>query len=178
MTTVRRRTAETEVTVSVGGESGRQADTSLPFLDHMLLTLARYSDLPLAVRAQGDLDHHICEDVALTLGETLKRVIPEQATRYGSAIVPMDDALVEAVVDVGGRSYYAGPVPDETFEHFFRSLATAAAMTLHIDIRRGHDPHHVVECAVKAFGLALRQALQGGDAVFSTKGSVVWEVQP
>ncbi len=177
MTTVTRRTKETQITVTIGGTE-RQADTTLPFLDHMLVTLARYADLPLSVHARGDLDHHLSEDVALTLAEALRRVIPEQAARYGAAVVPMDDALVEAILDVGGRSYYAGPVPDETYEHFFRSLAIGAGMTLHLDVRRGQDSHHVIECTVKAFGLALRQAMKQGDAVFSTKGSVEWVVQP
>lgn len=178
MVTVTRRTNETEVTVALGDGTKTEADTSLPFLDHMLVTLARYSDLSLTVHASGDLDHHIAEDVALTLAEALKSVLPERAARYGSAVVPMDDALVAAVLDVGGRPFYAGPLPAPMFDHFFRSLAIAAGMTLHIDVRRGQDHHHVVECAVKAVGLALRQALQQGDAVFSTKGSVTWEVRP
>lgn len=179
MTTVVRRTKETEITVMIGAGAGRKADTTLPFLDHMLGTLARYADLELDVLARGDLDHHISEDVALTLAEALRRTIPEQAARYGNAVVPMDDALVEATLDVGGRSYYEGPVPDEDYEHFFRSLAIAAGFTLHLDVRRGQDSHHVVECTVKAFGLALRQAMrQSGEDVFSTKGSVEWEVRP
>lgn len=178
MTTVTRRTSETEVTVALGDAESTEADTGLPFLDHMLVTLARYSDLSLAVHASGDLDHHIAEDVALTLAEALKRTIPDRAARYGSAVVPMDDALVEAVLDVGGRPYYAGTLPDPMFDHFFRSLASAAGITLHIDVRRGQDHHHMIECAVKAVGLALRQALRQGDVVFSTKGSVTWDVQP
>jgi len=178
MVTVTRRTNETEVTVALGDGTKTEADTSLPFLDHMLVTLARYSDLSLTVHASGDLDHHIAEDVALTLAEALKLVVPARAARYGSAVVPMDDALVAAVLDVGGRPFYAGPLPDPMFDHFFRSLAIAAGMTLHIDVRRGQDHHHVIECAVKAVGLALRQALRQGDVVFSTKGSVTWEVRP
>ncbi len=177
MTTVTRRTSETEVTVAVS--DGRpEVDTTLPFLDHMLVTLAVYSDLSLVIHARGDLEHHVAEDVALALAEALKQVIPERAARYGSAVVPMDDALVEAVLDVGGRPYYAGTLPDPMIDHFFRSLATAAGVTLHIDVRRGRDHHHVLECAVKAVGLALRQALRQGEAVFSTKGSAVWEVHP
>ncbi len=181
MTTVTRRTSETEVSVTIGAGSWTKAakvTTTLPFLDHMLVTLARYSDLALDVRAVGDLDHHIAEDVALTVAQAIQQITPDTAARYGAAVVPMDDALVEAVLDVGGRPYYGGEVPDPLYDHVLRSLAIAAGWTLHVDVRRGNDPHHVIEAAVKAVGLALRAALRQGDAVFSTKGSVTWEISP
>jgi imidazoleglycerol-phosphate dehydratase len=84
----------------------------------------------------------------------------------------MDDALVEAALDAGGRAYYEGRLPSRLYEHFFRSLAENAGVTLHLTVRRGRDRHHIVEAAVKATGFALRQARAEGDTVFSTKGAV------
>lgn len=175
MSTMRRETRETQVSVTLGRTAGSpaiQVATSQPFLDHMLTTFARYAGLDLAVEGTGDLRHHLIEDVAITLGMALREEIPATCTRYGSATVVMDDALVAAALDAGGRPYYEGPVPSGLYDHFFRSLADNAAITLHIDVRRGRDRHHVVEAAVKAVGLALRTALAPGDAVFSTKGAV------
>jgi imidazoleglycerol-phosphate dehydratase len=179
MTTLRRETAETKVRVAVepAGDSTGVIATGDPFLDHMLVTLRRYSGMHLAVEAAGDLRHHLIEDVAITLGAALRRATPATCARYGDATVPMDDALVQAVLDVGGRSWYEGPVPARLYDHFLQSLAANAGMTLHVRVLRGSDRHHVVEATFKALGLALRQALAGGDAVFSTKGAVrlEWE---
>lgn len=173
MSKLERKTRETEVKVKLKvGEGDAAVRTTDPFLDHMLETLARYGALDLEVEGRGDLRHHLVEDVAITLGLALREEIPETCRRYGTAAVPMDDALVEAALDVGGRSYYQGPVPEPLFEHFFRSLADNARITLHLRVIRGQDRHHVVEAAVKALGLALRQALAPGEAVFSTKGAV------
>jgi imidazoleglycerol-phosphate dehydratase len=175
MSTVTRETRETRVSVTIR-VSGEPPDAAIrtgdAFLDHMLQTLARYSGLHLAIEAAGDLRHHLIEDVAITLGHALRDVVPEQCARYGNAVVPMDDALVQAALDAGGRSYYRGRLPAGLYEHFFRSLADNAAMTLHLRVLRGRDRHHVVEAAFKAFGLALRQALMREDTVFSTKGTV------
>ncbi len=186
MSTLRRQTRETQVSVRLvradaAGSDGTNGSPDGPassiatgqrFFDHMLGTLARYAGLELEVRAQGDLKHHLIEDVAITLGQALREEIPEACTRYGSATVVMDDALVQVALDAGGRSYYEGPVPSHLYDHFFRSLADNAALTLHVVVLRGRDRHHVVEAAVKALGLALRTALAPGAAVFSTKGSV------
>lgn len=173
MSRIERETKETriELSVRVGGEAGR-IDTGDTFLDHMLDTLARYAGLDLDVRATGDLRHHLVEDVAISLGAALADEVPAEATRYGWAVVPMDDALVEAAVDVGGRPWYEGRLPSTLYEHFLRSLAQNLEATLHVRVVRGRDRHHVVEAAVKATGLALRQALRQGGEVFSTKGSV------
>src|SRR5690606_20387894 len=100
------------------------------------------------------------------------REVPEACVRYGEATVPMDEALVQAALDLGGRFYYRGPVPSSLYDHFLRSFAEHAGMTLHIRVLRGRDRHHVVEAAIKALGLALRQALVPQGAVFSTKGSI------
>lgn len=168
-----RETGETRVQVAVdrGGGSPR-IDTGDGFLDHMLVTFARYSGLELAVEARGDLHHHLVEDVAIALGMALADIVPAHAARYGSATIPMDEALVQAAIDTGGRAYYVGDLPTSLADHFFQSLSTHLAATLHIRVLRGRNRHHVIEAAVKATGLALRQALEEGDSVFSTKGAV------
>lgn len=173
---VRRRTSETDVRVEAGPGAG-QADvrTGVRFLDHMLVVLARYAGLDLVVAATGDLRHHVVEDVALTLGEAVARLVPATAARFGERTIAMDDAVVQVVVDVGGRPYYRGPVPSSLYEHFLRSFSDAGRLTLHVLVRRGDDRHHVVEAAFKALGLALRVAMADGDAVFSTKGTVALE---
>lgn len=176
MSKLRRRTGETDVVVDLRAGTGNAAvHTGEPFLDHMLATLARYSGLDLDVEATGDLPHHLIEDVAITLGAALREVTPPASARYGNAAVPMDDALVQVVIDNGGRPFYQGPLPDRHYDHFLRSFAGSAAMTLHAVVQRGDDRHHVVEAAFKALGLALRQALRSGDTVFSTKGAVQLE---
>jgi imidazoleglycerol-phosphate dehydratase len=184
MSTITRETRETHVRLTLraaaAGEPVGSVATGEPFLDHMLTTLARYGGLFLAVEAGGDLRHHLVEDVAIALGLALRRETPAACQRYGAALVPMDDALVQVAVDLGGRVWYEGPLPTTLSEHAFRSFAENAAMNLHVVVQRGRDRHHVVEAAVKALGLALRQALAPGDGVFSTKGAVRvdWEGEP
>lgn len=173
MSTIERSTRETRIVAAVtrGGDSA-EADTGEPFLDHMVTTLARYAGLGVSVEAGGDLRHHLVEDVAITLGIALADEVPDAAERYGWATVPMDDALVRAAVDLGGRPWYEGRLPSPLYEHFLQSFAVNLKATLHVEVVRGRDKHHVVEAAVKAVGLALRQALREGDDVFSTKGTV------
>lgn len=173
MTKIRRETRETRVVVGLRsrGETIR-VQTDDPFLDHMLVTLARYAGMELEIEATGDLTHHLVEDVAITLGKALQEEVPATCARYGHAVIPMDDALVEVALDVGGRAWYQGPLPDGHYDHFFRSLADNCRATLHVRVLRGDDRHHVVEAAFKALGLALQQALAEAGAVFSTKGSV------
>jgi imidazoleglycerol-phosphate dehydratase len=178
MTKVRRETGETRVEVALnpaGGESG--VATGEPFLDHMLVTLARYAGWGLGVSAEGDLRHHLVEDVAITLGEAVRRAAPARAARYGERSIPMDDALVQAVLDLGGRPFYEGRLPSPLYEHWMRSFATTAGATLHLRVLRGRDRHHLVEASFKALGMALRQAMAEGDALFSTKGAVLLEVE-
>lgn len=175
MSRIERKTNETTIDLEVdqnGGPERVEASTGDVFLDHMLTTLARYAGLGLRVEATGDMRHHLVEDVAIALGLALATEVPEKAERYGWALVPMDEALVQAAVDVGGRPFYVGRLPSSLYEHFLRSFATNVGATLHVKVIRGRDRHHMVEAAVKATGLALRQALRAGDAVFSTKGSV------
>jgi imidazoleglycerol-phosphate dehydratase len=172
-TRLTRETRETKISLAVGRDAGEiRVRTDEPFLTHMVETLARYAGLSLEIEATGDLRHHLVEDVAIALGLALARQVPGKAERYGWAVVPMDDALVSAALDLGGRAWYEGRLPSHLYEHFLQSLAVNLGATLHVRVERGRDRHHVVEAAVKATGLALRQALREGDSVFSTKGSV------
>ena len=173
MSTLKRETKETRIEADVRvGEGNASVDIDDRFLAHMVVTLARYAGLDVEVRATGDLRHHLVEDVAITLGRALSDEVPERAARYGWAVVPMDEALAEAALDLGGRPYFVGRVPSKLYTHFLHSFATNLGATLHVLVLRGTDRHHRVEAAVKAVGLSLRQALVEGDTVFSTKGSV------
>jgi imidazoleglycerol-phosphate dehydratase len=176
MTVIVRETTETSIRVELEHGSGRaEVATGIPFLDHMLVTLARYSGLDLRISAQGDLRHHLIEDVAIATGAALSSFLPATA-RYGDRTIPMDDALVHVAIDLGGRPYYQGPLPSSLYDHWMRSFADNAKATLHVQVLRGRDRHHVVEAAFKALGLAVRDALVSSDAVFSTKGPVSIEV--
>lgn len=186
--TVRRTTAETDVTVTLGLDGAGQADVAsgLGFLDHMLAQLARHGRLDLTLRCRGDLhidDHHTVEDTALALGQALADALADRrgVRRFGHAYAPLDEALVRVVVDLSGRPWSTvqlpltrerlGEVACENLVHFLHSLAIAARMTLHVDVIRGSNDHHKVEAAFKALALALRQAVaRDGDAVPSTKG--------
>lgn len=177
MTIVQRRTRETNISIELTTDASISAvATGRPFLDHMLVTLGRYAGVGLRVSATGDLPHHLIEDTAITLGRALVEAMPPTAARYGEATIPMDDALVQCVVDLGGRPYYRGRLPSAIYEHWMRSFADNAGATIHIRVLRGRDRHHIVEAAFKAMGLALRAALADSGAVFSTKGSVTVEV--
>jgi len=183
-----RETKETQIEIRIGlarapsatkaasgsGLGGRvQVSTTLPFYDHMLSTFARYAGFDLVLDAKGDLRHHIMEDVALALGHAVRSITPKSAARYGERTIPMDDALVQAVIDVGGRAFFVGELPSRLYTHVLRSFADAVGATLHIRVLRGKDRHHIIEAGFKATGLALRQALRETDAgIFSTKGQV------
>lgn len=177
-----RETRETRVEMDLkpAGAALAAADapvmsTTIPFLDHMMTTFAAYAALDLSLRATGDLPHHLIEDVAITTGEALARIVPERSRRYGERVIPMDDALVQVALDLGGRPWYEGPLPSPLYDHWMRSFAMQARATLHVRVLRGSDRHHVVEAAFKALGLSVREALAEGGGLFSTKGSVRWE---
>ncbi len=175
MTIVVRNTRETQIRVEVVPGTGASGiDTSIPYLDHMLVTLARYASLDLKVTARGDLHHHLIEDVAIALGAAIAALVPPRAARYGDWFIPMDDALVHVALDLGGRPYYEGPLPSDLYDHWFRSFADNALATVHVRVIRGRNRHHVVEATFKALGASLRQALaaDGTGGVFSTKGAV------
>lgn len=178
MSVTKRETTETSIRVELRAGAGTsKTETGNRFLDHMLDAFARYSGLTLDVEARSDLTHHLVEDVALTLGRALREIIPSGAARYGTRVVPMDDALVQVSVDIGGRPYYEGPLPSRLYDHWMRSFSNEARATIHVMVLRGSDRHHVIEAAFKALGLALRDALADTGETVSTKGSVSLTVE-
>jgi imidazoleglycerol-phosphate dehydratase len=189
---VRRVTSETDVLVELDldGSSVTKADTGVPFLDHMLAQLGRHGGLDLTVQARGDVEvdaHHTVEDSAITLGQALREALGEKLgiCRFGDALVPLDETLVRAVVDLAGRPYLVHTEPDgmapligsydtTLTRHFFESLTQSAAICVHLDVLRGRNPHHIVEAQFKAFARALRAAAAAdpgsSGSVPSTKG--------
>jgi imidazoleglycerol-phosphate dehydratase len=175
MTVIERETSETRIRLEVHRGEGRgTVSTGMRFLDHMMNTLARYSRLDLSLQATGDLKHHLIEDVGIAFGAAVAKITPATCARYGHRVIPMDDALVEAALDLGGRPFYRGPIPSSLYDHWFRSFADHAHATVHVRVVRGDDRHHVVEAAFKALGMALNDALADSGVVFSTKGAVRW----
>ena len=173
---VERKTRETDIRVEMKeGTGAASVSTGSRFLDHMMTTLARYSGLDITISAKGDLKHHLIEDLAIAAGSALAGLIPEMCARYADRTIAMDDALVQAVLDAGGRPFYEGPLPSNLYEQWMRSFADNARITIHIRVLRGKDRHHIVEAAFKALGLAIRDALVATDAIFSTKGAVSME---
>ena len=185
---VARTTRETDIrcTLSLDGRGDARVETGLGFLDHMLTALARHGGLDLELVAEGDLavdDHHTVEDCALVLGEALERALGDKAgvARFGSAYVPLDEALARAVVDLSGRPWPVinlglrrerlGDVACENLTHFLNSLALRGRFTLHVDLLRGENDHHRAEAAFKALAVALREAVaRRGGSIPSTKG--------
>ncbi len=191
--TLSRRTSETDITLTLDLDGTGQADiaTGIGFLDHMLTAFARHGLFDLTVRAKGDLHvdfHHTTEDVGIVLGQAVARALDDKRgiTRFGQALVPMDEALAEAVIDISGRPFLVwnvtferpkiGEMDTELFEEFFRALATNAAVTLHVNQRAGRNAHHVAESCFKATARALRMAVaidpRAADAIPSTKGAL------
>jgi imidazoleglycerol-phosphate dehydratase len=174
MTRLTRETKETTVGISVALEGGTSAiATGEPFLDHMMRTLAHYAGWGLEIHARGDLRHHLVEDVAIALGDAVRAAAPAARARFASVTIPMDEALVECTLDAGERFYYAGPLPSSLYDHWMRSFAERAGLTLHLRVHRGRDRHHIVEAAFKALGIALATALALRASIQSTKGVVV-----
>jgi imidazoleglycerol-phosphate dehydratase len=186
-----RRTRETDVQVDLAVGAGPAAvATGVPFFDHMLEQIARHGGLSLRVKARGDVDvdaHHTVEDVGIGLGEALRQALGDKAglARYGSAVVPLDEALVEAVVDLSGRphlTFHAGLPSGKKFigtydvdltQDFLQAFVNHARICLHVNVRYGRNLHHVVEAIFKATARALRAALaREGTAVPSTKGAL------
>ena len=190
---VERHTLETRIRVSVDldGTGLSRFKTGLPFLEHMLDQVARHGLIDLEIEAEGDLHidaHHTAEDIGITLGQALARAVGDKKgiRRYGHAYVPLDEALSRVVVDLSGRpglSYQVqftramiGAFDVDLFQEFFQGLVNHAALTLHIDNLRGHNAHHQAETIFKAFGRALRMALEPDPRMSgitpSTKGSL------
>lgn len=187
-----RVTGETQVLVELNldGTGIGRAETGVPFFDHMLAQLGRHGLLDLTVQARGDIEvdaHHTVEDTAIALGQALREALGEKLgiCRFGDALVPLDETLVRAAVDLSGRPYVVHTEPDGmspligTYDttltrHFFESLAHSAAICVHLDVLRGRNPHHIVEAEFKAFARALRAAAapdpRSGGSVPSTKG--------
>jgi imidazoleglycerol-phosphate dehydratase len=170
---VYRKTKETEVKVCVNldGEGKAAANTAVPFLDHMLTSLATHSLIDISASVKGDLVHHCVEDLAICLGEVLSKALGtrEGITRFGSATAPMDCSLAFAAVDLVKRPYFkidlklrgkkVEEMPTEDIDHFFESLATALQSNVHIFVEYGSNDHHKAEAATKALALSLRQAI-------------------
>ena len=187
---ISRQTKETNVRVrlELDGRGAAEINTAIPFLDHMLELFTRHGLFDLEVECQGDLqidDHHSVEDVAICLGQAFLQALGDKAGigRYGAALVPMDEALCRAVVDLSGRFYLVyevktdrqviGNFSVELAEHFWRSFADSLRCNLHIDLLRGRNTHHILEATFKATARALRQAVERDpriDGVLSTKG--------
>ena len=190
---ITRATSETAITVRLTLDGSGQAEvaTGIGFLDHMLTAFARHALVDLAVQATGDLHidfHHTTEDIGIVLGQALAEAVGDKRgiRRYGHAVVPMDEALVDAALDLSGRPFLAwsvaferdkiGEMDTELFEEFFRALAMNALMTLHVTQRAGRNAHHVAEACFKAVARAVRAATEtdprAPGAIPSTKGAL------
>ncbi|MDZ7734878.1 MAG: imidazoleglycerol-phosphate dehydratase HisB [Gammaproteobacteria bacterium] len=191
--TIERKTRETRVKVSIDldGSGRSQLDLGVPFLEHMLDQIARHGMIDMDVEAKGDLEidaHHTIEDVGITLGQALAKALGDKKgiRRYGHAYVPLDEALSRVVVDCSGRpglEYHAdyprariGDFDVDLIREFFQGLVNHALLTLHIDNIRGRNAHHISETIFKAFGRALRSAVEEDPRMAgetpSTKGSL------
>jgi len=191
--TIHRKTAETDITATVDldGTGSYDNATGVGFFDHMLDQLARHALIDMQVRATGDLhvdDHHTVEDVGIALGQAITRAMGDKRgiRRYGACLLPMDDALVRAALDLSGRPYLVwtvdfptakiGTFDTELVREFFQALTTHGGITLHVNTLHGINSHHIAEAAFKAVARALRDALapdaRKGDAIPSTKGSL------
>ncbi len=167
-----RTTSETKVNarVEIDGTGKAQVKTTIPFLDHLLVTLAAHSLIDIQVEATGDLAHHVTEDAAITLGEAISKALGEREgiARFGWALVPMDDALALASIDLARRPFSSidlkitgtsiEGLKSEDMVHFVSSFAISLAASLHLRVQYGENDHHNVEAAFKALGLSLRQA--------------------
>ncbi|KAJ55013.1 imidazoleglycerol-phosphate dehydratase [Actibacterium mucosum KCTC 23349] len=190
---ITRETAETQISVEVNldGTGVYDNQTGVGFFDHMLDQLSRHSLIDMTIRCAGDLhidDHHSVEDVGIALGQALVQALGDKRgiRRYGACLLPMDDALVRAALDLSNRPYLVwnvdlptakiGTFDTELVREFFQALASSGGITLHIDALHGINSHHIAEAAFKAVARALREAVEAdprkGDAIPSTKGAL------
>lgn len=194
--TAHRKTSESDITVSINldGTGVTDIDTGLPFFDHMLTAFGAHGAFDLTVKAKGDTEidaHHTVEDTAITLGWAVLDAIGDKRgiRRFGSMLLPMDETLVEAVVDLSGRPYFVMNGEPEHMDwqvigghyatvinrHFFETLAYNSRMTLHVNVRYGRDPHHITEAEFKAVARSLRAAVDADPKITgvpSTKGAL------
>jgi imidazoleglycerol-phosphate dehydratase len=190
---ITRTTAETDISVEIDldGTGAYDNQTGVGFFDHMLDQLARHSLIDMTIRAKGDLhidDHHTVEDTGIALGQALTQALGDKRgiRRYGACLLPMDDALVRAALDLSGRAYLVwnadlptakiGTFDTELVREFFQAFSTHGGITLHVDALHGINSHHIAEAAFKAVARALREAVETdprkGDAIPSTKGAL------
>jgi len=193
---VRRETSESSIDLSLDldGTGSSTIETSVPFFDHMLTAFSKHSLIDLEVRASGDIEidvHHTVEDIGIVLGQAIKEALGDKSgiSRFGDALVPLDEALVQAVVDVSGRPFLVHSGEPAGFEfhligghftgsmvrHVFEAITFNAGLTAHITVLGGRDPHHIAEAEFKAFARALRQAIALDPKVSgvpSTKGAL------
>jgi imidazoleglycerol-phosphate dehydratase len=193
---LQRETSESSIDlrVDLDGTGASTIDTSVPFFDHMLTAFAKHSLTDLTVRASGDIEidvHHTVEDTGIVLGTAIKQALGDKSgiARFGDALVPLDEALARAVVDISGRPYLVHGGEPAGFEfhligghftgsmvrHFFEALTMAAGLTVHLELLTGRDPHHIAEAEFKAFARAFRQAKELDPRVSgvpSTKGAL------
>ena len=190
--TIQRKTSETEVSVAMNldGKGEGCIDTSVPFLNHMLNLFARHGLLDLTIRSQGDIqidDHHLVEDVGICLGQTVRKALGDRKgiSRYGMALVPMDESLCSVAMDLSGRPYMIwhaelgeariGEFDPALLREFFKSFSDHSGITLHINLIYGTNSHHMAEAIFKAFARAFRAAVamdERVEGVLSTKGSL------
>jgi imidazoleglycerol-phosphate dehydratase len=176
---VQRETSESSIDLSLNldGTGASDIETSVPFYDHLLTAFAKHSLSDLTVRARGDIEidvHHTVEDVGIVLGQAFREALGDKRgiSRYGDALVPLDEALVQAVVDISGRPFLVHSGEPAGFEyhligghftgsmvrHVFEAIAFNAGLTVHVTVLGGRDPHHIAEAEFKAFARAFRQA--------------------
>ncbi len=190
---ISRNTLETQITVDLNldGDGKTSFDTGVPFLEHMMDQIGRHGMMDLTVSCKGDThidDHHSVEDIGISIGQAMTQAVGDKRgiRRYGHAYVPLDEALSRVVIDFSGRPGLVmnvdftqkriGTFDTELFYEFFQGFVNHAQVTLHIDCLRGHNAHHQIETVFKAFGRALRMALEAdtrmGDQLPSTKGAL------
>jgi len=193
---LQRETSESSIDLSLDldGTGSSDIQTSVPFYDHLLTAFSKHSLIDLTVRASGDTEidvHHTVEDIGIVLGKAIREALGDKAgiARFGDALVPLDEALVQAVVDVSGRPYLVhlgepagfefhligGHFTGSMVRHVFEAVAANAGLTVHITVLGGRDPHHIAEAEFKAFARALRQAIEPDARVIgvpSTKGAL------
>lgn len=191
-----RKTSESDIKVEINLDGAGKSDisTGLPFFDHMLTAFATHGSFDLKVHAIGDVEidaHHTVEDTAIVLGRAFSEAIGDKKgiRRFGSQLLPMDEALVEAVIDISGRAYFVMNGEPENMDwqiigrhyatvinrHFFETFAIHSQTTLHVNVRYGRDPHHITEAEYKAVARALRQAVENDPrqtGIPSTKGAL------
>ena len=172
---IERKTKETEIVVKMNldGSGKYDIECPIPFLTHMIETLSRYSSIDITMTADGDDEHHIIEDVGITLGSALKKAMGTAPIfRMSTKTVAMDDALVMTSIDLVDRPYAEIECPDTLFLHFLRSFAMSSGMTMHTMAMRGFDDHHIIEATFKSLGLCLNEALTLRKGELSTKDKV------